>query len=107
MVEDIQTFLAEKRRQLVEQLDELSAPPQELGTISFGKRVGEGTSQAVDRLSAVPAHDKLQQLLAEVERAEQKLADGSYGRCDTCGRDIGAERLEARPWSTRCLDHAG
>ena len=97
--------LAEKRRQLQEQLAEMSAP-EELGNISFGKRVGEGTSQAVDRLSAVPAHDKLQQLLAEVGRAEEKLADGTYGSCDVCGREIGAARLEARPWATRCIDHA-
>ena len=98
--------LAEKRLQLEEQLAEMSAPPDELGSISFGKRVGEGTSQAVDRLSAVPAHDKLQQLLAEVGRAEEKLADGTYGACDVCGRAIGAARLEARPWATLCIDHA-
>ena len=98
--------LAAKRRQLEEQLAEMSAPPQELGSISFGKRVGEGTSQAVDRLSAVPAHDKLQVLLAEVTRAEEKLADGTYGSCDVCGRPISAARLEARPWATRCIDHA-
>ena len=98
--------LAAKRRQLVDQLAEMSAPPQELGSISFGKRVGEGTSQAVDRLSAVPAHDKLQLLLAEVTRAEEKLVDETYGACDVCGRPIGAARLEARPWATRCIDHA-
>ena len=98
-------MLADKRRQLQEQLDEMAAP-QELCSISFGKRVGEGTSQAVDRLASVPAHDKLQALLAEVVRAEEKLADGSYGRCDECGAEISAGRLEARPWATRCLDHA-
>ena len=106
MTTDPAALLAAKRDQLREQLAEMSAPPTELGTISFGKRVGEGTSQAVDRLSAVPAHDKLQLMLAEVERAEQKLAEGSYGTCDICGLDIGAARLEARPWATRCLEHA-
>jgi DnaK suppressor protein len=106
MTTDPAALLAAKRAQLHEQLTEMSAPPAELGTISFGKRVGEGTSQAVDRMSAVPAHDKLQLMLAEVERAEQKLVEHSYGRCDICGGDIGAARLEARPWATRCLEHA-
>ncbi len=103
---DIAAELAEKQQQLEEQLAEMSTPPDELGSISFGKRVGEGTSQAVDRLSAVPAHDKLQQLLAEVGRARVKIEEGSYGACDVCGRDIGAARLEARPWATSCIDHA-
>ena len=98
--------LREKRAQLQEQVDEMSAPPTELGTISFGKRVGEGTSQAVDRLAAVPAHAKLLALLAEVDRAIAKTDDGTYGRCDVCGDEIGAGRLEARPWATRCLRHA-
>ena len=105
--DDVRAMLAEKRSQLREQLDEMSAPPTELGSISFGKRVGEGTSQAVDRLSAVPAHAKLLDLLAEVDRALAKLEDGTYGRCDVCGVAIPPGRLEARPWATRCLAHAG
>jgi len=84
----------------------MAAPPTDPGNISFGKRVGEGTSQAVERLSAVPAHDQLQGLLAEVVRAEEKLADDTYGDCDVCGTPIAPERLGARPWATRCLDHA-
>jgi DnaK suppressor protein len=106
-MDDVAEMLAANRAQLQEQLDEMSAPPVELGSISFGKRVGEGTSQAVDRLSAVPAHAKLLELLGEVDRALDKIADGSYGRCDVCGAAIAAGRLEARPWATRCIDHAG
>ncbi len=99
--------LADKRAQLEDQLASMSKLPDENGSISFGKRVGEGTSQAVDRLSAVPAHAKLQDMLAEIQRAQAKIAEGSYGRCDTCGVEIPAPRLEARPWATRCLVHAG
>lgn len=99
--------LADKRAQLEEQLASMSKLPDENGSISFGKRVGEGTSQAVDRLSAVPAHAKLQLMLADIQRAQDKIAEGSYGRCDVCGVEIPAPRLEARPWATRCLVHAG
>ncbi len=99
-------LLAAKRAQLQEQLAAMSQPPAELGSISFGKRVGEGTSQAVDRLSAVPAHAKLQVVLAETIRAEAKIVEGSYGRCDVCDLEIAAARLEARPWATRCIEHA-
>jgi DnaK suppressor protein len=105
-MEDVAEDLRAKRAQLRTQLDEMSAPT-ELDNISFGKRVGEGTSQAVDRLSAVPAHAKLLDLLAEVDRALAKMDDGSYGRCDVCDEEIPAGRLEARPWATRCLRHAG
>ncbi len=98
--------LAERRAQLEDQMAQLTEPPTDQGSISFGKRIGEGTSQAVDRLAAVPAHDKLQAMLIELKRAQDKLAEGTYGRCDVCDAEIGAERLEARPWSTRCVRDA-
>lgn len=104
---DIAEGLARKQAQLEEQLALLVELPDDQGSISFGKRIGEGTSQAVDRLAAVPAHDKLQVMLAEVERAQEKITEGTYGSCDVCGKDIGAERLEARPWATRCVEDAG
>ncbi|MDQ3307686.1 MAG: TraR/DksA C4-type zinc finger protein [Actinomycetota bacterium] len=106
MSTEVAAALAAKRVQLEVQLASMTEPPDEVGSISFGKRIGEGTSQAVDRLSSVPAHAKLQVVLAETIRAEAKIDEGSYGRCDVCGEDIGAARLEARPWATRCIDHA-
>jgi DnaK suppressor protein len=44
--------------------------------------------------------------LAAVDRAMQRLADGTYGRCLRCGGPIGAERLEARPEAEYCIDCA-
>ncbi len=107
MASDTAAILAGKRAQLQEQLARLVEPPGDQGSISFGKRIGEGTSQAVDRLADVSAHDLLTVMLAEVQRAEAKLAEGSYGTCDVCGDDVGDERLEARPWATRCVRDAG
>ena len=103
---DVAHVLAERRAQLEDQMAQMTKPPTDQGSISFGKRIGEGTSQAVDRLAAVPAHDKLRAMLAELKRAQEKLDEGTYGSCDVCGEEIGAERLEARPWSTRCVRDA-
>lgn len=98
--------LVAKAADLHEQMARLSRPEPDQGSISFGKRVGDGTAMAVDRLSAVGAHDNLQEILDQVQRAQAKLEDGSYGRCDECGEEIGEARLEVRPWSTRCLLHS-
>ena len=80
-----------------------TAPTGDQSGISFGKRVGEGTSIAVERLSQVAAHERLQAMLDDVRRAQDKLAEGSYGSCDRCGTAIAPERLEALPWAVRCL----
>jgi phage/conjugal plasmid C-4 type zinc finger TraR family protein len=39
--------------------------------------------------------------IAEARRA---LADGTYGTCTNCGREIPAARLEAMPEAVRCVD---
>ena len=106
MHEDADRLLAERERELVEQLAELTRPPDELGTISFGKRVGEGTSMAVDRLAAVSTQEHLLAMLDEVRRSRERVVDGTYGTCEVCGEPIPDGRLEARPWSTRCLAHS-
>jgi DnaK suppressor protein len=106
MHEDADRLLAEREQRLEDELAELTKPPGELGTISFGKRVGEGTSMAVDRLAAVSAQEHLLTMLDEVRRARRRIADGSYGTCEVCGEPIPEGRLEARPWSTRCVAHS-
>lgn len=106
MTTDVESALTQKRSQLEKQLAAMSELPEENGDISFGKRVGEGTSQAVDRLSAVPAHARLQDMLSEVVRAQAKIDEETYGRCDVCGEPIGDARLGAKSWATRCIDHA-
>ena len=73
---------------------------------SFGKRVGDGTTEAVERLNRVGTARELGAMLEDVERALAKLEDGTYGICDRCGRMIPEARLEARPWSVLCVDCA-
>ena len=47
-------------------------------------------------------------LLAEeqrqVEIARQRLAEGQYGKCVDCGKDIPQARLDAIPEAVRCID---
>lgn len=42
----------------------------------------------------------------EVEEALRRMDAGSYGVCVSCGREIPAARLEARPMATMCVECA-
>ncbi|SIT85842.1 TraR/DksA C4-type zinc finger protein [Edaphobacillus lindanitolerans] len=44
--------------------------------------------------------------LEKVENALRAMHDGSYGVCEVCGTDIPFERLEAIPYTNRCIEHA-
>ena len=101
----IEGVLRERAAALGVRLDEMAAAPERGSGISFGKRVGDGTSIAVERLSQVAAHDRLTDMLGEVRRAEAKQAEGTYGLCDVDGQPIPEARLEALPWATTCVAH--
>lgn len=108
--EPLGVLLAAKQAELEAELEGLegaSDPVEISGSISFGKRVGDGTSVAVERLSQVAAHDRLQRTLADVKRARAKVDEQTHGSCDRCGEPIPAGRLEALPWAVRCVTCAG
>jgi DnaK suppressor protein len=43
-------------------------------------------------------------LLAKVERSLERIEQGSYGECESCGEEIGLDRLRARPVADSCID---
>ena len=105
-VTDLLSDLRAKRDDVAAELAQLTEPAPDSGGISFGKRVGDGTSIAVERITQVAAHDGLQVMLAEIDRAIEKVDAGTYGQCDKCGATIAPARLEARIWSTHCVECA-
>lgn len=51
-------------------------------------------------------HSELAERLVGIDRALQRIEDGTYGVCLRRGEPIGRARLEARPAATLCIDCA-
>jgi DnaK suppressor protein len=92
--------------ELEERLAVLSRPPERGAGLQFGKRVGDGTTEAVARLTDVGVGGNLELSEQRVLRALSKLEDGTYGVCDSCGKTIAAARLAAAPESVLCIECA-
>jgi DnaK suppressor protein len=45
--------------------------------------------------------------LAEIEQSLRRMETGEYGVCGVCGEDIPMARLNAIPWTRRCVNCAG
>ncbi|MFN8160781.1 MAG: TraR/DksA C4-type zinc finger protein [Solirubrobacterales bacterium] len=84
-------------------IGELTKTPERGSTVQFGRRIGDGTTEAVSRFTDVAIVDNLIGTRERVSRALEKIDDGSYGRCDACGAKIPAGRLQAAPESTLCM----
>jgi RNA polymerase-binding transcription factor DksA len=78
-----------------EQLSELASYDQhqaDLGTETF------------EREKDFSLLEQLEAELEELDRALRKVDEGTYGRCEACGKEIPAERLEAMPGTRFCVE---
>ncbi len=57
-----------------------------------------------DRNFTLRIRDRERKLISKIREALQRIEDGTFGVCESCGDDIGDERLTARPMTTLCID---
>jgi RNA polymerase-binding protein DksA len=102
-LERIVTTLRKRRDRLAGELARLTEPPEQGAGIGFGKRVGDGTSEAGERISTTATARSIAASIREIDTAIARFENGNYGVCEVCGEPIPAERLEARPATTTCV----
>jgi DnaK suppressor protein len=98
-------MLDEQQRSLRREMDELGADP-DADEVAFDADAGfsDRSHSTEERGRVIATARSLRANLRDVERALAKIDDGTYGRCDRCGRPIGDERLDAIPWALLCID---
>ncbi len=105
-LEDIERRLRAHRQELQHKLAAMSRPPERGALLGFGKRIGDGTTEAVSRLTDVGVGGSLEVTEERIARALAKVEDGTYGICDNCGGPIAPARLKAAPESVLCIECA-
>lgn len=105
-VDNAEKTLRKEREQLVHQLDELGAA--ETGDlrsdIDFGGSFADAAAVTAERTEVLGLVDSLKSQLDAVDAALAHIEAGTYGVCDNCGNEIGADRLEFRPASVLCVN---
>ena len=103
--EALHSALEEQLRALRGEIQELGADP-DLDEVAFEMDAGfsDRSHSTEERERVMTMARSLRTNLREVERALVKVDDGTYGRCERCGKLIGDERLDAIPWALLCID---
>jgi len=97
------------REQLEHQRDELSRRIDAIKA-DIGRGLDADSKEQAGQLENKDVLDALAieatEELAEVKAALQRMDEGNYGTCSSCGKAINTRRLEARPYSLQCIDCA-
>jgi RNA polymerase-binding transcription factor DksA len=104
---DARRRLQEERSQrlrLADRLRQAGADPVESGELSrVDQHPSELGTETFERERDLTALMILEGELKDIEEALARLDAGTYGICDACGKPIGEERLEAKPWARFCI----
>ncbi|MCU0281806.1 MAG: TraR/DksA C4-type zinc finger protein [Acidimicrobiia bacterium] len=104
--------LDDERNRLVAVIAEIEAEQEEVRlTETSSERspdpnTAEGGSLAFEMEKELSLARNAGDLLAQVEEALARIADGSYGRCIECAKAIPVARLEALPYTKLCVNCA-
>ena len=61
-------------------------------------------SSELDQSMVYRFRDRERNLLRKIEKALQKIEDGTYGTCENCEEPINVKRLEVRPVTELCIN---
>ena len=92
-------LVAERERLQAELAETVQQPEQ----MTYGSQAAAGT-QVFEQQRDLALRDRAIHQLALVDAALARLDEGTWGRCQGCGRQIAPERLDALPWAARCID---
>lgn len=101
---DFKELLEEERASLRHELAELGFG--DAGGLDYDSNFADTSQVTAERGEAEVLAGRLRETLDEVEVALDKLEQGTYGTCDSCGNPITPARLEAKPASSTCIDCA-
>jgi DnaK suppressor protein len=108
--EQLRQRMLEERQRVVDAIDNIHAEnPGSIGeeteeTTFQDNHLGDIATATFDREMASTLEDNSTHVLTEIDAALRRIDEGTFGVCTRCGKPISAERLEALPWATLCID---
>ncbi|MGI5246116.1 TraR/DksA family transcriptional regulator [Dactylosporangium sp. CA-139066] len=101
--EDIRTALRSRHEELEAEYAAAVAEMTLAGAADSGDDVADLGTKAFNREQEFALAVSIRNRMDQVERALERLADGRYGTCETCGDEIPVARLAAFPSVTLCV----
>lgn len=101
-MQNLAAMLARKGAEILEQIKRARAATVDTDRTSFAE-VGDLVSASVEKEKAFEYGEAGVNALREIKSALQKLKEGTYGKCERCGKPIGVKRLEVMPSARLCV----
>lgn len=61
-------------------------------------------SLEADRNFMLRIRDREHKLIKKIKKALERIENGTFGICESCGEEIAIKRLKARPVTSQCIE---
>ena len=95
-------LLEERKRELLQEAERAVGTMNNESEEAFADPTDRAALES-DRNFLLRMRDRERKLIGKIDEAFERIGDGTYGRCEECGGEIGIERLRARPVTTLCI----
>ncbi len=108
-LEEFRSALEKERRELRAQLNEIeessfSTPQSEIsGEVAFDEEYADSGTATFERERDLSLENNIRDLLEKIEKALERMDEGTYGICERCGKPIEKARLKALPYANLCI----
>lgn len=101
----LRTQLSGEREGLVTQLVDMGIDPNtgDPDHVEFEQGFADSGQATAEKARVLSMVEGVLDTLREVNAALERIDAGTYGRCESCGKEIPPERLDARPVARECM----
>jgi RNA polymerase-binding transcription factor DksA len=109
-LDKFRTLLEEEREKAVADAEQAGAifdenEADDTGELTtYDDHQADIASDLTDRGQQATLRDNIRIVVELIDRALEKMDEGTYGLCDLCSKEIDIERLEFEPYAVHCLE---
>ncbi len=101
-IDDFKKLLSTRLEELLSQADNTVS-----GMTTPNENFPDPTDRAAlesDRNFMLRIRDREHKLIKKIKKALERIENGTFGICETCGEEITVKRLKARPVTSQCIE---
>ncbi|MFQ5484936.1 MAG: RNA polymerase-binding protein DksA [Desulfobacterales bacterium] len=101
-IEYFKEHLTNRLEELLSQVDDTVS-----GMTAMKENFPDPTDRAAlesDRNFMLRIRDRESKLIKKIKKTLNRIENGTFGICETCGEEISKKRLKARPVTTQCIE---
>lgn len=104
-IDQLRHRLDDERKHILTQLADMGVDPRTGAPDAdrFEQGFADSGQATAEKARVLSMAEGLLETMQEIDAAVERMEKGTYGRCESCGEPIGAERLDARPVARLCM----